>query len=369
MIARIGAFYFFYFALIGVFIAYTPKILQMVGYSGTQIGFLFSIPPLIRFLIPFVFLKHLKLTLNLYHISLVLTIIGGVGVFLFLNSFYLLIPSVLLMGIGMSLTLPHIETIALTLLSKERYGNVRLFGSIGFIVVILILPYYLDYPQNALYFLLGSAFLTLIFGFNINAKHESIGGVKDSERFSLKKHWALWVSLFLTQAAFAAFYNFFTNYESSVNITLETISYLWTIGVVFEIIMFRFQKPLLQFNLLHILQFTTFITAIRWFIIYLFPQNEIMLFIAQSTHALSYALYYTASIALLHTLYEDKKLAQQFSLGIAYGLGGFLGALIAGVVYEYYNQYLFLYASILTLISLIFLFLENKNINLSYTKY
>jgi PPP family 3-phenylpropionic acid transporter len=55
----------------------------------------------------------------------------------------------------------------------------------------------------------------------------------------------------------------------------------------------------------------------------------------------------------LYSLYENKKLAQQFMYGIAYGLGGFLGALIAGWIY---GEYLFLYMAIFSLCSLFFLF-------------
>ncbi len=43
----------------------------------------------------------------------------------------------------------------------------------------------------------------------------------------------------------------------------------------------------------------------------------------QSLHAFSFGLYHSAVILFLYKIYQDKKLAQQFMLGIAYGLGGF----------------------------------------------
>ena len=43
--------------------------------------------------------------------------------------------------------------------------------------------------------------------------------------------------------------------------------------------------------------------------------------------------------------------------GVAYGLGGFVGALIAGAVY---GEYLFLYSALFSLVSLITLFFVKK---------
>ena len=54
----------------------------------------------------------------------------------------------------------------------------------------------------------------------------------------------------------------------------------------------------------------------------------------------SFTFYHSSVIIYLYTLYENKKLAQQFMYGVAYGFGGFIGALIAGAVY---GEFLFLF--------------------------
>ena len=48
----------------------------------------------------------------------------------------------------------------------------------------------------------------------------------------------------------------------------------------------------------------------------------------------------------MYSLYDNKKLAQQFMFGVGYGLGGFVGALSAGATY---GKYLFLYSAIFAL--------------------
>ncbi|RLA78945.1 MAG: MFS transporter, partial [Epsilonproteobacteria bacterium] len=67
----------------------------------------------------------------------------------------------------------------------------------------------------------------------------------------------------------------------------------------------------------------------------------------------SFGLYHSAVIIYLYSLYKNKQLAQQFMFGVAYGLGGFVGALIAGWAY---GEYLFLYSSVLSAFALFSLY-------------
>jgi PPP family 3-phenylpropionic acid transporter len=179
----------------------------------------------------------------------------------------------------------------------------------------------------------------------------------EESHFSLSKYWAFWLSVFLMQVGFGGFYNFFTIYETAHGISLEMTSWMWSFGVICEIFMLYFQAPLLQRNLLHLLQFATLITALRWLLLYLFADSVSITFISQSLHAISFALYHTAAITYVFSLYTQKNLAQQFFLGIAFGLGGSIGALLSGKIY---GEYLFLVESGITLLAAIALFVHQK---------
>ena len=182
---------------------------------------------------------------------------------------------------------------------------------------------------------------------------------KEQEKFSLLTYWPFWLSLFLMQVSFGGFYNFFTIYETSNGISLEMTSYLWAFGVVCEIIMLYYQAPILKNNLVTVIKISIFLTIIRWMMLYLFPDSLTITFISQSIHALSFGLYHSAVIMYLYTLYSNKKLAQQFMFGFAYGLGGFVGAIIAGWAY---GEYLFLYSSIIASFAFISLYIKNRPI-------
>jgi PPP family 3-phenylpropionic acid transporter len=156
------------------------------------------------------------------------------------------------------------------------------------------------------------------------------------------------------QLSFGAFYNFFTIYATDNGISLDMTIYLWSFGVLAEILMLYFQGRFLKNNLLIILQFTTLMSVFRWLLLFAFPQNLPLLFLSQSLHALSFALFHSAAISYLFHLYANKSLAQQYFSGFTYGLGGLLGALISGYIYEWFASYLFLSAAAFAFVAFVF---------------
>lgn len=345
MAALISTFYFFYFALIGVHIIFVPKILSMVHYDPVQIGTIFASAPLVRFAIPFLFVRGFRLDQKTFYAALGLMMAGAAGFYPALEDFWSLLATNILFGIGIALVLPYIEVIALEEIGKERYGRIRLFGSIGFIAVSLILVDYLADPYTGIAFLIVLAAITLICAVLIaRRQHHGTPASPLSEQpnFSIFGHPYLWIGFFLMQVSFGPFYNFFTIYTTDHGVSLQTTVWLWSFGVVAEIVMFYFQAPLLRRNLFAIVQLSAFITAFRWLMVALFPDSVPILFAAQSLHAFSFALFHSAAIAILFSLYERKRLAQQFFFGISYGLGGFIGAMGAGVLYQFFPPYLFI---------------------------
>lgn len=356
--SKISSFFFFYFFLVSIYVVFLPKILQTLGYSTLQIGIIFSLGPLMRFFIPFFFLKRFNLNKKIFHIALILTLISSLLFYFTIGNFYLFIVPNILLGISFGIMLPYIDTQALGFLKKERYGRARLFGSLGFMICSLVLARNLsDYSVGLNYFLFSSL-LVVIFGFLITLDEKSIKNTKKSigEKFRFKKTLYLWISLFFMQMSFGIFYNFFTIYETNHGISLKTVSYLWTFSIICEVTLFYFQSSFFKkFKLLTLIKAAVFITIIRWLLLYLFPSSLAISYISQSLHAFGFALHHTASISFLYSVYENKRLSNQFYYGISFGLGGFLGSVFAGYLY---GVNIFLYASLIALISFVFLFFQ-----------
>lgn len=355
---NLSAFYFFYFAAVGVYIIFLPKVLHDIGYGAFDIGIIFALAPLMRFITPFLFLKHIKLDQKVFKTALFLSIISSASFYLTIENFFLFLINNALLGVCLSLILPYLEVTAISTLGKEKYGKSRLYGSIGFMIISLVLAKFLTQAYIAIHYYLILNILTVVFALfllRFDVQHKSF---IEKESFSFFKYWPFWMSLFFMQMSFGGFYNFFTIYETEHNLSLEMTSYLWSFGVICEILMLYFQAPLLKNNLLNIIKVCVAITTFRWLLLYLYPDSLSITFFTQSLHAFSFGLYHSSVIIYLYTLYENKKLAQQFMYGVAYGLGGFIGALIAGASY---GEFLFLYSAIFSFISFVTLHFIKKD--------
>jgi len=361
----LALFYYFYFSVVGVYIIFVPKVLSDIGYSSIDIGLILGASPLVRFILPFLFMRGLQLTSRVFNLALIVMSLSAISFYFSVHDFYKLFFSNIFLGVGLSLALPYIEVISLQVIGKERYGKIRLFGSIGFIFIALILVNFLSESIDALNALLTLTLITAVVAFIVvrvkdKENTEKIEGQEND--IDLLSDYKLWVGLILMQMSFGSFYNFFTIYATDNGIKLDMTIYLWSFGVLFEIVMFFFQAKLLRENLLTLLKFTTFITAVRWFLVFSFAENLGVLFFTQSIHALSFALFHSAAISYLHHLYKNKTLAQQFFSGITYGLGGLSGAVVAGYIYELYPEYLFLSSAIMAFSSFVFLSLWEREV-------
>jgi PPP family 3-phenylpropionic acid transporter len=233
--------------------------------------------------------------------------------------------------------------------------------------VALWLGKFLQEPIQVIEYLIFMAIATAVSGFFVirfdqDIKSQTSNSQRDSS-LSLMKYWAWWLSVLLFQIGFGGFYNFFTIYETSHGISLEMTSWLWSFGVVCEIVMFYFQGRLLErFGLLNLISFSIFTATIRWILLWLYPNSLLIALLSQSLHSLNFALYYSASIAYIYQLYTQKKLAQQFFLGIGFGLGGSLGAFIAGLVNQYDKNLLFLSQAIIVFLAYIAILIHKRRV-------
>jgi MFS transporter, PPP family, 3-phenylpropionic acid transporter len=348
---NISAFYLFYFAAVGVYVIFLPKVLSDIGYSAFDIGLILAIAPLMKFLMPFLFLKHISLNKSMFKKALFLTFFSASMFYFTIFNFYLFMLNNAILAACLSLILPYLELSTITLLGKDRYGKARLFGSIGFALIALVLAKVLTTPFMALHYYLAVIIFTIFFALLLarNDFEEKLNP-KSNEVFSFLKYLPFWLSIFFMQVSFGGFYNFFTIYELEHQISLETISYLWAFGVLCEILMLYFQAPILKNNLLSIIKFCIGITAFRWLLLHFYPDNLTIVFFTQAIHAFSFALFHSAVVIYLYSLYDNKKLAQQFLFGVGYGFGAFIGALFSGAVY---GKYLFLYSFIFAIFSFI----------------
>ena len=345
----LSGYFFSYFWVIAIFIVFYPSLLSSYGYSPFQLGLFFAIPALMKFASPFFFLSRFELHSRLFIMASWATVVlWGVqwGV---LGHFIAHVSVMVILGFVWSLHLPYIDERALAIFGKTRYGKSRLFGSAGFLIATLVY----GYMPLTLNESLGHAFvgLTLMALLAIGlVRYFSLYHARCPQVNTLptfKKDWYFWSAIIVMQFSFGAYYTFFTLYETSHGLALSDISWLWSLGVIAEMVMLYRQAFLLKFSFLHLMLLSLLVTALRWGIISFFPENFWLLCSVQLLHAFSFALFHTASLAWLFERYGHNPLAGQFYYGLSYGLGGFLGSLFFGAIY---GEFVFLVAGVITLV-------------------
>ncbi|QCT93795.1 MFS transporter [Caminibacter mediatlanticus TB-2] len=334
----LSLYYFLFFTLIGDYVIFLPKYFTQIGFSPTQIGIIFSIMPIARFITPFLYLKK-PITKKNYILSLIISTFAS---FLLLsNNFYLILIAFFLIGSSFAIVFPYIEAIAIEKL-KEKYGLARVYGSIGFMLFGIIFSYI---SGNLIYLFIILMILTNLIALFLK-EDKKIS--KKVSSINFKKEWKFWIAVILLQISFGGFYNFFTIYNLQHGISKEYIGWLWAIGVIAEIVIFIIGHKFLQkLSSKTWIKIAIFLTSIRWLMVYLFAGNLLLIAISQIIHAFSFAIFHTSALLYLSNRYENKTLAQQFYSGIAYGLAAFLGSLISGYLY---GEKLFLYESFIALI-------------------
>ena len=353
MFPLISLFFFAYFSIIAVYIVFLPKILQNLGYISLEIGIVFAIAPLARFIVPFLFKKFFELNLRVFYFALFLALSSAILFYFTIENFYFFIFPNILFGISIGLILPFIEVYALEYLGKNRFGKSRLFGSLGFMLTSIFLANFLNSSSTALNFFLFFIVLMSIFSTLITLKDSHFKQNRTSNaKINFKQNWGFWLNLFLMQVSFGAYYNFFTIYQTNMGVSLSLTGWMWSFGVVCEIVLFYFQGQFLtRFKLLNLVQISSFLTSIRWLLLFAFPGIVPIIFFAQAFHAFSFALHHSAAFTHLKSTNENSSLAAQFYYGLSFGLGAFLGALLAGL---FYGENLYLWASLVALIAGIF---------------
>ncbi|HHH49830.1 MAG TPA: MFS transporter, partial [Saprospiraceae bacterium] len=143
--ARLSTFYFFYFAALGAFVPFWPVFLKSeIGFSAIHIGQLMAIFMVSKVIAPLVLgwlVDHYGKRLSVIRWASILTVICFSGIFI-KQDFWWIALITFLFGFFWNASLPQFEALTLNHLQGNinKYSLVRLWGSIGFIVLVAGLP-------------------------------------------------------------------------------------------------------------------------------------------------------------------------------------------------------------------------------------
>lgn len=269
------------------------------------------------------------------------------GVFLE-PGFYGLLLVMLLFTFFWNAILPLYEVITLRVLGrqKERYGRIRLWGSVGFIGGVAIIGGVLErVPITSLPWLLLPVFAGIaISAFLVPSER----GEKKAPapRGSLKaivSHPAVvafFAMNFLLQVSHGAYYTFFSIHLEQFGYSKLSIGLLWSLGVLAEIGLFLVMHRITRhFSVRQIAIGALMLTMVRWILIAEVTDVVSVLIFAQLLHAASYGALHVISVQYVQGFFGQHHHGQGQALysGLTFGAGGAVGAWLSGFLVEGFN--------------------------------
>lgn len=363
---RIAGFYFFYYAFIGMFAPYWSLYLQSINFSAVEIAILMSVQPVMRMLAPNLWgwlADHTGKRLLVVQIAALLSAVFYLGVFM-TTSFWGMFLVLGLMSFFWSASMPLVEATTLSYLGKHatRYGRIRSWGSVGFIVTVVGLGYAFDYIAIA--WLLWAGLICelgiLIFSRQIPdtpvrphyTDHQSIRKIMCQPRVL-----ALFGACFLMSVAHGPYYTFFSIYLVEHGYAKSAVGALWALGVICEIaVFFLMPRLMLRYGYTRILVASFAIAVVRFMLIGWGVDVLWLLLIAQVLHAATFGAYHAASVGLVHEFFQGRHQSKGQAMfgSLTYGAGGMLGGLASGPIWQYYGAtVLYTCSAVMALIGLL----------------
>ena len=375
---QLSSFYFFYFSCLGAFLPYWPLYLNDKNFSAYEIGMITGVMIGTKIIAPNLWGWIADKT-GLRHRVIQLGTFCSFVIFMFastIENFASMLTLIFFFSFFWNASLPQFEAVTMNTLgsSYNKYSQIRLWGSLGFIISVLSLSVITNKFGISLVPLCICFYLFLTWLVTLFIKSPAaISKTHNNSLMSIVMKPAvvgILISCFLMQLSHGPFYAFFAIYLSENSYNTNLIGIIWSLGVIAEILIFMKISSWIPKYGLQNLFIISFIFAIaRWLLISFFADNIILVVIATLFHAITYGMYHAVSISLIHEYFtgELQGRGQALYSSVSFGLGGSIGSFYSGYLWESAGgSTVFLYASLFAflgfIVSLILVKSNNKSI-------
>jgi len=375
---QLSSFYFFYFSCLGAFLPYWPLYLNDKDFSAYEIGMITGVMIGTKIIAPNLWGWIADKT-GLRHRVIQLGTFCSFVIFMFastIENFSSMLALIFFFSFFWNASLPQFEAVTMNTLgsSYNKYSQIRLWGSLGFIISVLSLSVLTNkfgisvVPLCICFYL----FLTWLVTLFIKSP-DTISKAHNNSLMSIVMKPAvvgILISCFLMQLSHGPFYAFFAIYLSENSYNTNLIGIIWSLGVIAEILIFmKISSWIPKYGLQNLFIISFVFAVARWLLISFFADNIILVVIATLFHAITYGMYHAVSISLIHEYFtgELQGRGQALYSSVSFGLGGSIGSFYSGYFWESAGgSTVFLYASLFAflgfIVSLILVKSNNKSI-------
>ena len=351
--APFGAVWLFYFGFIGLFSPYFPLWLSHLGYSTLAIGAFAALQSWTRIVAPYGWgwlADHGSDRVTLLRVAATVSLASAAALWGLRDAGVLalaLVVAALFLANG-AIT-PIAETLLLkhlhdgTGLDAHRYGRVRLWGSIGFIVSVLLSGWVLQGAGISvlplLCFVLTVLLVAAAWRLPTSAEAPSAMQARAAVAPVLRRPVVRWffAGVMLTVLAHSALYAFFSLYLAELGYAKPWVGALWAVAVGAEIVFFAVAgRFFARLHMHHWLIAAAGASALRFAATAAFGGVAVVLLLAQTLHCITFAAQHMACTSLIARYFPDELRARGAALYsvLGYGIPGVLGGLAGGWLSE-----------------------------------
>jgi PPP family 3-phenylpropionic acid transporter len=343
-VVPLAGYYLLHFTVIGVTLPFLPAYFRSLGLSGTQIGLLLALQPLLALVAP-PFWGHVADRTGRPDRVLSAIALGSVACFaplLWLRRFdslalayagYAFFASSMTMVI-VSLTLHRVAA------TGESYARIRLFGSVGFVLSSAafgaLAP---EVDRRVVMAALAMMGVTFAWSFVIRSRTAPSEGAHPLAGLSLLRHRDVAVLLACTclhWIACAPFHGSFAIHVTALGLPPAVVGLSAGLGVVAEIVvMLTYPRLLGRLPPQLTLALACGISALRWLLMSV-VERPVPMVLLQVLHGMTFGAFYTASVSYLAGRVPAALRAsgQALYVAVTFGLGGLAGFTAAGAGYD-----------------------------------
>jgi PPP family 3-phenylpropionic acid transporter len=224
---------------------------------------------------------------------------------------------------------------------RERYGQVRLWGSLGFIVAVIALGQLFEVVALAWLPVILAGLSLLLFASVLMVRAPVLPAAAPAcrplrEVLQQRGVAGFLGAAFLLQLSHAPYNTFYSVYLAQAGYASADIGGLWAIAVVAEVLAFSCMHRFLPgWGERQVLQGVLLLAALRWIVIGMMPASPVALLMMQLLHGACFAASHCACMKLLQRHFGNGHLGQGQALyGMLWGAAAAGGAWLAGTLWE-----------------------------------
>ena len=343
---RLSAYYFAYFAFIGVYSPYFGLYLQSLSFSAWDIGLLMSQVQLTRVFGPYLwglFADRSGQRLLIVRLSGVAALIAF-SAFFFIGRFGAVMLAMAVFSIFWAASLPLVEALTFDHLrdNPAHYSRIRLWGSVGFIVVVMGVGALLDQQPMIAVLWIGAAALVCIVLSSLRLPealpHAPVGAAAAlGEVLRQPRVRALLAACFAMAAAHGAFNIFYAIFLAAHGYSKSMVGALFSLGVLAEIVVFFYMSRAMRRFSLRTILLTCFAVAVLRFALLGWGVDSLALMVAtQLMHGLTFGAFHSAAISAINRWFSGptRSRGQALYSSLSFGAGGLVGGVISGSAWD-----------------------------------